>query len=58
MKLYQFTIQLVGSGDTPEEAWEEVCEHLSFDRGEEYYMPEEYEIIDEWEDDESSQTQS
>ena len=60
MKLYEFTVQLTGSGGTPEEAWKEVCEHLNFDGEEEYYIPEaeDIEVIEEWKDDEPSQTQS
>lgn len=52
MKMYQFTIQLIGTGEDAKEAWADVCEHLTFDIEEEYRMPDEkdYEIIEEWED--------
>ena len=44
MKLYQFTVTLNGYGDTPEEAWKDMQEHLDIDECE---MVEDYEIIDE-----------
>lgn len=50
MKEYQFTVYLVGCGETVEEAWEDVCHEIKFGDCN-YIMPEEYELTDEWDDD-------
>jgi len=42
-KLYDFTVDMCGWGDTPEEAWENCKENFDIDKQE---LPE-YEIIDE-----------
>ena len=53
MKMYEFTLHVVGSGETPEEAWDDVLESISphFDDGD-YSIPEPQDIklLDEWED--------
>lgn len=40
---YHFTLTLVGSGDTPEEAWTDAIEGFSMDPGS---MPEDFELAE------------
>ena len=50
-KEYDFTIHLSGIGDTPEEAWEDVCRKVNFGTCEDdWEMPRTYKIVDQWDD--------
>jgi hypothetical protein len=47
IKTYHFKITLAGSGNTPEEAWNDACEAFMLDTGN---TPEDYEIQEEVEE--------
>ena len=44
MKRYEFTITLVGHGDSPNEAWEDACEGFMLDPSS---TPDEFTVEDE-----------
>jgi len=54
IKMYEFVLRLLASGETPEEAWGEILLNRVYRpvSPDEYYMPTEYKVVDEWEEEE------
>jgi len=52
MKEYDFEVHLIGIGETPEDAWEDICQSVKpqFSNPEDYSMPMTHKVISEWDD--------